>query len=205
MFEVLNRVTPYNAMHCKYGVFGVTSPKIVTDAGNWSRASLGSGSTKPSNDESVLFLDAQALDGGVTGLRYTGNFLAILDRYGLDTRGVLARLLALPGWPRTDITFAARAETVWGQQVRATGDIAELTHWGRGVALDTSAESYPRWTSQPVSLPFGSRVEYKLIKDSAGRITWEAGGNRTLVIDPTDRRVVGGYPITTITTDLTWR
>lgn len=208
VYEVVNRYSPYNAMHTKYGVFGVSRPIVVTDAGNWSRASLGSGTKRPINDESVLFIDTMRLDGGITGLRYLGNFVEILDRYDADPADVLARLQALPGWPTVDVTFNARAETLWGQTIYATGNLAELGDWtqtGAGVPLTTNGSTYPRWTSAPVALPFASRLEYKLIKRSSSGITWEAGANRTLTLDPTDRRVVGGYPVPSLATDATWR
>jgi hypothetical protein len=219
VYEVLNRATPYNAMHTKYAVFGVSRPIVVTDAGNWSKASLGSGTSRPTNDESVLVIDSHALDGGVTGLRYLGNFLEIVHAYGTHGRDgktptegppakdTLARLQALPGWPSVEVVFSATVETRFGQQVHATGDHAVLGQWARtgSVPLHTDAASYPRWTSAPVVVPFGTRLEYKLIKRDGAAIEWERGANRALLIDPTDRRTVGGYPQPAIATDLRWR
>lgn len=221
VYEVLNRHTPYNAMHTKYGVFGVTRPVVVTDAGNWSRASLGSGRARPTNHESVLFLDTVRLDGGITGLRYLGGFLEILHRYGdagLDgvtpTGGpppaeIVARLHALPGWPAVDVVFGARVETAWGEQVAVTGDHAALGDWtraGPGWPLATDATAYPRWTADPLALPLGTRVAHKLIKRRGDAVTWEAGADRALIVDPTDRRAPGGDPAGgAIVTDLAWR
>ena len=221
VYEVLNRYSPYNAMHTKYAVFGVSNPIVVTDAGNWSRASLGSGTNRPYNDESVLVFDTQALDGGVTGRRYLGNFLELVNKYGTQgsdgqtpTGGpepaeIMARLFAIPGWPQIDVTFGARVETAWGQHVFVTGDHAALGDWtraGAGVPLLTDGASYPQWASAPLALPLGTRAQYKLIKrDGSGAVHWEAGDNRSLLVDPTDRRVVGGYPQDAVRTDGSWR
>jgi hypothetical protein len=220
VYEVLNRYSPYNAMHHKYAVFGVTRPIVVTDAGNWSRASLGSGSTRPINDESVLFIDSMQLDGGVTGKRYLGNFLEVIHRYGThgtdgatptggpDPRAIAAELHALPGWPQIDVRFDARVQTAWSEQVFVTGDHAALgdwTHTGAGHPLATDAASYPQWSSSPLALPLGTRLSYKLITRTGQSVRWENGADRRLLVDPTDRRVVGGEPQASIRADLVWR
>lgn len=220
VYEVVNKFSPYNAMHHKYAVFGVTRPIVVTDAGNWSRASLGSGSSKPINDESVLFVDSMRLDEGVTGKRYLGNFLEVVHKYGThgtdgvtptggpDPATIAARLYAIAGWPQVDVTFRAQVETAWGENVFVTGDHASLGDWtraGDGHPLLTDAGSYPWWTSAPLRLPLGTRLAYKLIKRNAGAVRWETGADRRLVVDPTDRRSVGGYPQPAITAQHIWR
>jgi hypothetical protein len=199
VYEVVNRHTPFNAMHTKYGIFGLTRPVVVTDAGNWSRASMGSGSTKPTNDESVLFLDTERLDGGRTGLRYLGNFVEILHRYDANPAGELARLQAHPAWPRAESKVLGRATPTWGQKVYVTGSSDELGRWAQrgSIPLTTEAATYPVWTSAPVALPFASRLAYKLIKRQGDAVVWEAGADRAFAVDPTDRRQV--------TTGLVWR
>jgi phosphatidylserine/phosphatidylglycerophosphate/cardiolipin synthase-like enzyme len=219
VYEVLNKYSPYNAMHHKYAVFGVTRPIVVTDAGNWSKASLGSGTVRPINHESVLFVDSMTLDGGVTGKRYLGNFLEVIQKYGTqgadgqtptggpDPQTIVERLQAIAGWPTVDVTFQARVQTVFGENVFATGDHSALGDWtrtGPGHALVTGPATYPMWTAAPLALPFGTRLAYKLIKRRDG-VIWENGSDRGLIVDSTDRRVVGGYPQPAITTDLTWR
>lgn len=221
VYEVVNKYSPFNAMHHKYAIFGVTAPTVVTDAGNWSRASLGSGSSRPSNDESVLFIDSVALDGGVTGKRYLGNYLELLHKYGThgtdgqtptggpDPAVIEDRLYALAGWPRVGVSFRANVETAWGQNVFVTGEHPLLGDWTRaapGIALGTDASSYPWWSSAPQMIPLGARSAYKLIKrDGAGNVTWESGADRHLIVDPTDHRVARGYPQAAITNELTWR
>jgi hypothetical protein len=220
VYEVVNKYSPYNAMHHKYAIFGVTRPIIITDAGNWSRASLGSGTSKPSNDESVLFIDAMALDGGVIGKRYLGNFLEVIHKYGThgtdgqtptggpDPATIAARLDSFASWPKIDVTFRAQVETAWGENVFVTGDHAAFGDWTRvtpGFPLFTDANTYPWWTSAPLALPLGTRLHYKLIKRSGDAITWETGADRALIVDPTDRRSVGDYPQPAIETALSWR
>jgi len=219
VYEVMNKYSPYNAMHHKYAIFGVTRPIVVTDAGNWSKASLGSGTIRPINHESVLFLDSMKLDGGVTGKRYLGNFLEVIQKYGTqgtdghtptggpEPSSIVARLHALAGWPKVDVTFQARVVTTYGETVFVTGDHAALGDWTRatpGYALGTGPSTYPVWSAAPLALPLGTRLAYKLIK-RGGTVLWEAGDDRGLIVDPTDRRAVGGYPQPAITTALTWR
>jgi hypothetical protein len=200
VFEVINPSSDFNAMHAKYGVFGITSPIVVTDAGNWTRAGLGNGSSAPKNDESVLFIDSGALDGGVTAARYRGNFISILRRYasapnagvfqtgGADFRATIAELLAAPAWPQVDVEVNAIAETFFGQSVFLTGESAQLGTWTAqhfGIPLETSAAQYPVWSSSSFEMPLGSRIEAKLIKVHNGATRWEEGGNRIIDADPT--------------------
>lgn len=200
VFEVINPSSQFNAMHAKYGVFGISNPIIVTDAGNWTRAGLGNGSKAPRNDESVLFIDSNALDGGLTAARYRGNFVSILRRYAgapnaalfqtgdADLRETIEQLLAVPSWPKVALEVNAIAETFFGQGVFLTGETGELGAWTQqhfGVKLDTSAALYPTWRSELVEMPLGSRVEAKLIKVHNGSTHWEQGGNRVIDADPT--------------------
>jgi phosphatidylserine/phosphatidylglycerophosphate/cardiolipin synthase-like enzyme len=62
-YEVTNRAGPHNAMHLKSAVFGLTNMKVVTDAGNWTAATMGTKTAKPKNAESVLFIDSKKTDG----------------------------------------------------------------------------------------------------------------------------------------------
>lgn len=215
LYEVINDYSPFNAMHTKYGIFGLTSPIVVTDASNWTRSGLGSGTGRAYNDESVLFIDTIALDGGVTGQRYLGNFVEILHRYGTGTdhggpavADTLALLHGLEAWPAVTIEPAARAETAWGQHVHLTGNLDVLGDWTRahpGWPLTTDASSYPLWHGPDLTLPLGTRADYKLIKAAGDQITWERGANRRLIADPTDMRVTGGDPAAAVTLDDEWR
>ncbi len=209
VFEVINPASQFNAMHAKFAVFGISNPTIVTDAGNWTRAGLGNGSSSPRNDESVLFIDSNALDGGVTASRYRANFVRILRRYsdapnsslfqtgGEDLRATIDSLLAAPNWPQVAIQLDAIAETFFGQSVFLAGASQELGEWTQqhlGIKLNTSASQYPSWSGESFAMPLGSRTEAKLIKVHNGDIDWEEGANRSFVVDPTSFANSGVVP-----------
>ena len=194
-FEVTNRSGPFNAMHLKSAVFGLTDMKVVTDAGNWTAASMGSKKSKPSNAESVLFIDSKKADGNKTGMQYLGEYLSILRRYGPQNHGgpevesLIRDLQATPGWPKVKVNFDVVARTNWGQDVYLVGNTPELGGWGQtgpGLKLDTDASTYPSWKAKDVELPLGTTLEYKVVKRNAdGRVDWEPGKNAVLIVDNT--------------------
>jgi hypothetical protein len=219
VIEVINPSSQYNAMHTKYGVFGLTNPIVVTDAANWTAAGLGNGKKRAKNDESVLFIDSNALDGGVTATRYLGNFITILRRYSSASNGHLfhtgdtsfhgeiVALQALAKWPKTHVTFNAIASTFWGQSAYITGQTETLGDWaqrGFGIALSTDANNYPSWYAT-VPLPLGAIYEYKVIKVAWGQVTWESGGNHVLTVDPTLFSVAGVSPKSEMSVSSTFR
>lgn len=222
VYEVMNRDdSPYNAMHTKYAVFGLTRPIVVTDAGNWTRASFGSGTSRPQNDESVLFIDSNALDEGRTARRYLGHFLHLVWKYGSngtdgqwptggpDPRELVATLSTRTGWPTVSVTLRARGETAWGERLAIAGDDPALGAWDPAAALplETDASSYPVWTAAPLTLPLGARIEAKLIRrPQSGAPVWEQGDNRRIEIDPTPLALPGGDPDgRAMTTEMSWR
>lgn len=194
-YEVTNRAGPFNAMHLKSAVFGLTDMKVVTDAGNWTYATMGSAKSKPKNAESVLFIDSGRADGNKTGMQYLGEYLSILRRYSTQAHGgpevesMIRDLQALPNWPKVKVNFDVVARTNWGQDVYVVGNTPELGGWGAdgpGLKLDTDAGTYPSWKAKDIELPLGTTLEYKVIKRSAdGRVDWEPGKNAVLVVDNT--------------------
>lgn len=192
-YEVTNRAGPHTAMHLKSAVFGLTDMKVVTDAGNWTYATMGSKASKPKNAESVLFIDSKKADGNKTGMQYLGEYLSILRRYapqnhgGPEVEGLIRDLQVTPGWPKVKVNFDVVARTNWGQDVYIVGNTPELGGWGAtgpGLKLETDASTYPSWKARDVELPLGSTLEYKVIKRSAdGRVDWEPGRNAVLVVD----------------------
>ncbi len=192
-FEVMNRSGPFNAMHLKSAVFGLTDMKVVTDAGNWTAASMGSKRARPANAESVLFIDSKKADGNKTGMQYLGEYLSILRRYapqnhgGPEVEALIRDLQATPGWPKVKVNFDVIARTNWGQDVYLVGNTPELGGWGQtgpGLKLDTDASTYPSWKVKDVELPLGTTLEYKVIKRNAdGRVDWEPGKNAVLIVD----------------------
>jgi hypothetical protein len=192
-WEVRNTTTEYTAMHHKVAVLGRTDVRVITDAGNWSKAAMGSSSSVASNVESVLFLDTEALDAGRTGRRYLAQWMRVLQRYAVqgepdgepDFDYVRALLTEGDGWPMQPVSFTAYdAWTEWGENVRVVGSTLELGHWGMvgpGVPLWTDEFNYPTWfTGAPVELAVGTPFEWKLVADYEGsdNLRWEAGDNR---------------------------
>ena len=200
VFECTNEAGPYNAMHSKSAIFGLSEPKIVTDCGNWTKAALGSKSKKAKNDESYLFIDSNKLDGGATGLRYLSNFLYLIRKDDKQQPATTPRAEALigalmkhPSWPKVKVSFDAVAKTHWGQSVYITGDHPALGTWtkdGPGIKLNTTGGRYPTWASDTsIELPFGLSLEFKVVKrDEKGRVEWQGGANQLLVVDAGDLR-----------------
>ena len=89
--------------------------------------------------------------------------------------------------------YVNNAETEYGQSVFIVGNIEELGNWNPDKAVGTffnstgSIATYPTWFFD-VSVPAGTRIEYKYIKkDAAGNVVWESGANHvyTTVTDGT--------------------
>jgi hypothetical protein len=182
----------YAAMHHKVAVLGRTRIRVITDAGNWTSAAMGSRKFPEKNVESVIFLDSAALDGNVTGLRYTGQWMRVLGRYGWQSADldheppfetVFGRL-AGGNWPLQAVTFVAdRAYTEMGESIWVSGAPDVLGAWGKvspGVALLTTEEDYPAWTApEPVRFALGARFDWKFVARGPRGDRWEGGANRT--------------------------
>ncbi len=200
VYEALNESGPYNAMHAKVAIFGLSHMKVITDTGNWTKAALGGKHARgPQNDESFLFIDSGKLDDNKTGLRYLGNFLYLLRKYDeqnpkeMQADQLINRLAQNPNWPRVEVDFSVMAHTFMGQEVYVTGDHPALGNWlqeGPGLKLNTQPGKYPFWESGgSLKLPFGTIFHYKIVKKNPdGRIEWESGKNAILIVDPTDKR-----------------
>ncbi len=205
VFEVINRTTPYTAMHHKVAVLGRSEVRVISDAANWTTAGLGSATKVAKNVESVLFLDTAALDGGHTGRRYLAQWLRVLGRYvtGAEADELVDGLRAAEGWPVQPVLFEARdTHTEFGQGVRVRGDLEALGRWGElhaGVALSTDEASYPTWTAEaPVDLPLANALQWKLVVTPASGTSdrWEAGDNRTALAAPAP--LAGDGPLTLV-------
>ncbi|TQM68697.1 alpha-amylase [Actinomadura hallensis] len=91
-------------------------------------------------------------------------------------------------------TFNVRATTTWGTSVHLVGNVPELGSWDPAKAVRLAPANYPVW-SGTVTLPTGTRVEYKYLKKTdAGAVTWESGANRGYTTGTSPR-----------TADDTWR
>jgi len=85
--------------------------------------------------------------------------------------------------PSCKISFRVRAETSFGDSLVVVGSGETLGSWdpqGRGVALTTTPEDYPVWTSSPLEFQVGPGTpspEYKYVRLAAdGSAEWEADG-----------------------------
>ncbi|AUG76232.1 alpha-amylase [Kitasatospora sp. MMS16-BH015] len=91
-----------------------------------------------------------------------------------------------PSTGQVNETFHETRTTTSGQSVYLTGSLPALGGWDTGKAIPLSSAGYPVW-SGTVSLPAGTAFEYKyVLKDSAGNVTWEPGGNHTATTGSTD-------------------
>jgi len=212
-YEALNPSGPFNAMHAKSAVFGLSDIKVITDTGNWTKAALsGRGSRYAQNEESYLFVDSGKLDNNQTGMRYLGNFLNLLRAYAPQNpdqpaaEELINKLSSHPAWPRVKVDFSVMAHTFMGQDVYITGNHPAVGNWtqdGPGLKLNTSPGRYPFWESGgALELPFGTQFEYKIVKrEPNGSLQWEAGPNAFLIVDPTDARYGQGVGNTLLRSD----
>jgi alpha-amylase len=114
-----------------------------------------------------------------------GNATVTIPAHGAVAIHVNARSGATPTSTPTSTpttvsdTFNVYATTTWGTSVYIVGDIPALGSWDTSKAIKLSPDRYPTW-SGTVTLPAGTRIEYKYIKKTdAGAVTWENGANRT--------------------------
>jgi len=126
---------PYAAMHHKSAVLGKTRIRVITDASNWTKAALGSYNKIAKNVESQLYIESADLDNNRTGLRYMGQWLKVLERYGwqsvekdneMEPAELVAQLTAHADWPTVTVRFTAIAETEMGEEIFTLGDIPVL-------------------------------------------------------------------------------
>ncbi|KAF4324572.1 hypothetical protein G195_002045 [Phytophthora kernoviae 00238/432] len=75
------------------------------------------------------------------------------------------------------------ASTTLGQNLYLSGSVAELGNWSTGPlaigpAFNQVIYSYPTWYYD-VSVPAGTKLEFKFFKKNGSTITWENGNNHT--------------------------
>ena len=204
VYEAINDATrltgrnPFAAMHQKVAILGRSRVRVITDAANWTGAAMGNRRGPGRNVESVLFVDSERLDGGLTGRRYLAQWLRVFERYAPlsvtlekmePAADVAARLMGAADWPTQETEFRANpVETRWGEKAYVVGDLPVLGAWGDagpGLALETDTDHYPEWWSAPVSVPLGRRFEWKLTaRTESGEVRWEPGENHVGVAVP---------------------
>lgn len=168
-----NRSAQHSAMHHKYAV--VDEQIVITGACNWTYTAF------KHSFEDVLIIRDQSL-----AKSYLLDFADLMKRYDA---GYTAADYA---WTRSraGVQFVCKQDkTKWGDQLCVVGNHAALGFWDpkKALKLETSSSNYPQWSGS-VSLPANSRIEYKYIVLSAdGKVRWEQGFNRLLVIDAQGR------------------
>ncbi|CAE7227758.1 cgt [Symbiodinium natans] len=86
--------------------------------------------------------------------------------------------------------------TAPGENVFIVGCCKELGNWNPSEAVPcfTSSAAFPRWTSNAVKLPIGSRMEFKVVIRGHHGWRWEHGENRLLEVelpmDPEAKKLV---------------
>ncbi|MFH1808385.1 MAG: phospholipase D-like domain-containing protein [Pseudomonadota bacterium] len=193
-FELCNTANPFSAVHGKSVLFGLKDMKVLTGAGNWTVAAMGSDKKTPSNDESFIFVDSKRVDDNYTGRAYLANFLHLLrkydDQYTEQAEDLVHTLQALPGWPRVNLDLSALGRAFPGREVYLVADhpeVAARTPAGApGIPINTSpsGSSPPFRPQDPVSLPFGSQLNYRLaVRDPATGALNMVPGDQVLVVD----------------------
>jgi len=213
-YECINPGGPFNAMHCKNGLFGLgKSFKIVSDTGNWSQDSLGSEYEPADNDESFLFFnctlaDIQSSKNSVNkmayedcvskGYKFLSNFLFLLRTYQFQPNNtdqpnylqILKKLQSIPQWPPVTVDFEINLNSSENEVVFLAGNSSQLGNWNQsfpGVKLVKSHHNKEMWTTpSPIEWPFGTIVEFKFftMNTKTGEIIWETGPDRIMVVDP---------------------
>jgi|GEM_PF-6330871 len=102
-----------------------------------------------------------------------------------DGDPVLRPLPALePPWPHRGpvaVWFTVcGTRTQPGRALAVIGETAELGSWTRPVQLEPAR--WPVWTGRVVVAARRAPIEWKVVQVQEGRLTWEAGPNRTLVV-----------------------
>lgn len=97
-----------------------------------------------------------------------------------DTK--MFRLELAPIAPRASMNFVCdQANTVLGESVYITGDIAELGAWSPANAVKLDPSVYPKWTGVVRNLPANATIHWKCIKRLERNATvtaWLPGADR---------------------------
>lgn len=192
VFELMNLSGPFTAMHLKSAVFGLQDIKVVTDTGNWTQATMGSGGTsRGKNAESLLFIDSGKHDGNKTGMTYLAEFLRVMRRYADQDQGspkpdiekTIAGLQELPAWPKVKVDLQLLGRAHDGREVYLTGDRPELrgAPGEPGLRLATDPVTSAVATPSSIELPLGLKLEYRVVD---GRDAAATGTPSIVVVDP---------------------
>lgn len=195
VYEFTNPAGPRTAMHLKSALFGLEAMKVVTDTGNWTNATMGTGGTsRGKNAESILFVDSKKYDGNRTGATYLAEFIRVMRKYQDQNAGtgkpdvekLIQKLQALPNFPTVKVDLSSVAAAHAGREVYLTGDHPALRgqNGEPGLRLDTNPGNAALSTRATVELPLATRLEYRVAtRDAQGRV--EVGPTPSvLVVEP---------------------
>lgn len=171
VYELVNESSAHSAVHGKVGIFGLSQPKVVTDAGNWTMSAMGSGQKHARNVESFLFLDTQKLGDRRIADRYLSNFLYLLRTYDGQDKDhapagqAIAALMKLPGWPQVELDPGALLPPDVGDGWLAGDHPALVGRAGEpGLRVFRSSSTTGVRASTTVRVPFGSEVRYDVVE-----------------------------------------
>ena len=202
VFELVNKSSNFSAVHGKSAVFGLKNMKVLTGAGNWTKAAMGSKKKGARNDESYIFVDSKKVDDNATGRAYMENFLHLLRRfdnqYDERAKDVIAELQSLPNWPKVTLDLTAIKRQHAGQKLYLISDDpaikARVPAGEPGLPIDTSpsANSPPFRPQDPIKLPYGAQLAYRLAeRDAATGELKIIPGDQLLVVDAAAGKVSG--------------
>ena len=119
--------------------------------------------------------------GACSGASYTvdsaGRFSASVASGKMVALQVNARTSGGGGCTSVAVSFAANAQTIWGENIFVEGNRPELGNWDTNNGFALSAATYPIWRGT-VNLPANITFEYKYIKKNGAQVIWETGANR---------------------------
>lgn len=172
VFELCNTTTANSAVHGKSVLCGLKHTKVLTGAGNWTVAAMGSNQANPKNEESFIFVDSGKLDGNYTGRAYLANFLNLLrkydNQYDEQAEAVIGALQKLDGWPKVTLDLAPIAKAHPGKEVFLISEHPAVKVKVRdgepGLRIDTSPQAgTPQFAADSnVELPFGSHLTFQV-------------------------------------------
>ncbi|KAJ7168164.1 glycoside hydrolase superfamily [Mycena crocata] len=133
-------------------------------------------------DAVALFISSMAVAANNTGSTTTTASPPPSTTSGSSSVPTTTSTTAAPPPPAgtaVTVTFVETASTGSGDVIKVVGSIAQLGSWATGSALPLAQPSANADWRFTVSIPLGTRFEYKFIRvSSGGSVTWESGSNR---------------------------
>lgn len=194
VYEFTNEAGDFNAVHPKAGLFGLEDIKVITGAGNWTRASIGSGNKRGRNEESFIFVESGKLDDNRSGMRYLSNALYLLRNYDhqndehLPAEEMIKKLQSLPNWPQVEFDPSNLLPPDFEGEAYLVGDHPSLK--GKpgepGLKITNRSTALGAMLRAPIMLPFGTKIEYDIMthRDDGSLKTFK--DDATFIVMPKD-------------------